>query len=200
MSSSSISDGHMHQCQSPPHSQGPQYVANYLGTQHESATCGFWAVYVAFAILFGFAPNNPVAHTLDAVSIQEFIGPIYASYLGHHTGVPIVLVQQLFQNFEPPKLAAPATDDLMLSMWPENISHAFWAGAREEEPRPGLVRLPMSGQHSHEFFQVTLPLWAPTKKTISIGITREACAIPLDQIIKKIRALQPFLDSELREL
>jgi hypothetical protein len=104
-------------------------------------------VYVAFAILFGFAPNNPVAHTLDAVSIKELIGPIYASYLGHHTGIPIVLVQQLFQNFEPPKLAAPATDDLMvgvpplaclisssywlcrLSMWPGNISHAFWAGA-----------------------------------------------------------------------
>ncbi|KAJ7226405.1 hypothetical protein C8J57DRAFT_1252646 [Mycena rebaudengoi] len=105
-------------------SASPQYIENYLGTKHESATCGFQAVYVAFAIFFGFAPNNPVTHALDAIAIKELISPIYTSYLGHHTGVLIVLVQQLFQNFEPPQLATPATDDLMYCCWPFKQSQA----------------------------------------------------------------------------
>lgn len=98
----------------PPPTCCQSYDAVYLNLQHDSASCGFWAVYIVFAILLGFNPDNAAAHELDSQAVKELTGTVYASFTGDQVGLPMSLVDSLFRRFQP----TAATDaDVIVSLF-----------------------------------------------------------------------------------
>ncbi|KAJ7825504.1 hypothetical protein B0H14DRAFT_3726674 [Mycena olivaceomarginata] len=108
----------------PPPIPSQNYAAIYLNLQHDPYTCGFWAVYVGFALLLGFNPDNAVAHDLDGPAIKELTGSVYASFIGDVIGVPITLMQNLFGQFQPVVFAIDTDSDAIMSRRPANMDRA----------------------------------------------------------------------------
>ncbi|KAJ6488108.1 hypothetical protein C8R47DRAFT_1276561 [Mycena vitilis] len=118
----------------PPPMPWHSYTPVYLNLQHDAYSCGFWAVYVAFAILLGFNPDNTYAHELDAAAIKELTGTAYASFVGDQVGVPMDLIRELFGRFEPSVLNLPMSGDSMMARRPANIARATVTEPPTETP------------------------------------------------------------------
>ncbi|KAJ7443077.1 hypothetical protein B0H11DRAFT_1932064 [Mycena galericulata] len=108
----------------PPQECWDTYVPVHLGLQHDPHSCGFWSVYVAFAIILGFNPDNAAAHSLNARDIKELTGTIYSSFVGHTVGVPMDIIQNLFAKFQPTVLLSNHGPDAIMSRRPENMARA----------------------------------------------------------------------------
>ncbi|KAJ7474222.1 hypothetical protein FB451DRAFT_1558412 [Mycena latifolia] len=105
----------------PPPELYQQYTPVYLGLQHDSHACGWWAVYVASALILGFNPDNRMAHEMDALAVKELTGTIYTSFVGDGVSVPMELMRNLFAKFEPTTLVIPPGPDAIMSRRPQNI-------------------------------------------------------------------------------
>ncbi|KAJ7176820.1 hypothetical protein C8R46DRAFT_1346767 [Mycena filopes] len=114
----------------------------YLDLQHDSKTCGFWAVYVAFSLLLIFPMVNDHVRSLD---IKELVCPIYLSFIGDERGVPASLVANLFCGFAPVVTLANLPSELIISYRPAQYQRA---PGYQNTPNSPLDRLPPSRNYS----------------------------------------------------
>ncbi|KAJ7743233.1 hypothetical protein DFH07DRAFT_979671 [Mycena maculata] len=113
------------------------FATAFLGLQGDISTCGFWAVYVAFAILLQFDPENPAARSLTPTDIKELIGAIYLSFIGNEVGLPASLVNELFRKFAPRIQLDHLPVDSIFSPRPADMARAnvdIQGGANQPQP------------------------------------------------------------------
>ncbi|KAJ7161797.1 hypothetical protein C8R43DRAFT_1104873 [Mycena crocata] len=142
----------------PPYAPSRRYTAVYLNLQRDQYTCGFWAVYVAFAIILGFNPDNMVARDLDSAGIKELTGSVYAVFVGDGVGASMGLIQNLFGRFGPTVLLGTTSPETIISRRPSNMARAV-VGNETEASRilAGILEAP-SGSVSVQTSQApTLP-------------------------------------------
>ncbi|KAJ7187358.1 hypothetical protein C8R46DRAFT_1207309 [Mycena filopes] len=111
----------------PPRIASQNFFAIHLNLQHDVYTCGFWAVYVAFAILLGFNPDNNAARELGPRALKELTGSVYAAFLGDEVGVSMALMQGLFARFNPAVFGAPVAPNAIMSHRPTDMARVLRA-------------------------------------------------------------------------
>jgi hypothetical protein len=86
----------------------PQFTRHfneeYLELQHgDSSTCGFWSIFGVFLKLLAIDLNRLVVQDMDRIpaELKEVVAPSYVAFHADPVGVPLDLVQQLFNKFEP---------------------------------------------------------------------------------------------------
>ncbi|KAF8180937.1 hypothetical protein K438DRAFT_1976392 [Mycena galopus ATCC 62051] len=91
----------------------------------DSTTCGFWAVFVVFSMLLGFDLKQEIVRGMDKTptDLKEVLAPIYSAFRADDIGVPLDLVETLFQKFQP-TFDYSALTEIWFSVRPQTIARA----------------------------------------------------------------------------
>ncbi|KAJ6449560.1 hypothetical protein C8R45DRAFT_1114611 [Mycena sanguinolenta] len=107
-------------------SKDKKFTQRHLNLQRsDSTTCGFWAVFVAFSMLLGFDLDQDLVRGMDRTpaDLKEVLASIYSAFRADEIGVPLDLVQTLFQKFGPTFDYSSLTE-AWFSVRPQTIARA----------------------------------------------------------------------------
>ncbi|KAF8532355.1 hypothetical protein JB92DRAFT_2824453 [Gautieria morchelliformis] len=120
-----------------PHTPKPSFHCVSLGIQKDSSTCGFWAVYVAFALTLQLLISEQVLGSLTPCELKEIIGSIYIEYMSHEEGLLSQALAPIFARFNPSNLL---NTPQIVALCPQTRARAMGAADRNSPPPPNCDR------------------------------------------------------------
>ncbi len=70
-----------------------------MGLQKDVASCGFWSLLFAWAILLDFDIQQPLLSTVDAIQLKQMFSKLWVAYVTEEGGLPMQTVQAVFAPF-----------------------------------------------------------------------------------------------------
>ncbi|KAJ7206946.1 hypothetical protein C8J57DRAFT_1541161 [Mycena rebaudengoi] len=107
--------------QEPPEARTFKFDRRYLDLQHDGFSCGFWAVFLAFSLLFGIDFNGPIVHSMTVDNLKETLGTIYSAFVGNPVGVPTSLLREILSPFEPTSALLQSIESEFIAIRPAGI-------------------------------------------------------------------------------
>ena len=84
-----------------PHTPQAPFHSVSLGIQKDSSTCGFWAVFIAFALTLQIPISKKALGSLIPCELKQIIGSIYMEYMSEEEGLSSQSLISLFAQFNP---------------------------------------------------------------------------------------------------
>lgn len=75
------------------------YTTSDLGLQSDSSACGFWSIYIGFALLLDFPPLNSASKTMSVHSLKHILSSMCSQFIGDEHGLHTMLVKECFLGF-----------------------------------------------------------------------------------------------------